>query len=107
MEIFVKDISEMTEFVKEGETFKLYEYVEEYKKYIYQRFNKNGRMIGWEVIKPKRYVNPGGEIVYTYPSTSDFGHYGWFLPPIMKRKELLPWLDGSYKTMWNKKKTKK
>ena len=34
--------------------------------------------MGYEIVKPVKKKNPDGNIVYTYPSSEEFGRYGWF-----------------------------
>lgn len=41
--------------------------------------SKDGKHKGYEVIKGKKYKNPDGTIVFTYPSDEDFGTHGWYI----------------------------
>lgn len=80
MEIIRKDISEEKEFSFGSDTLKQkYCYDEEKHIYVYERYNHNGRLFGYELVKGKKYKNNDGSIVYTYPSSSDFGTYGYFI----------------------------
>lgn len=102
MDFFSTDISQKKEFSFQGDTLVFDEYVPEYGKYIYKRFNPRGVLVGWEIVKPVKHTNPDGSIVNTYPSTEQFGKYAWSLPPRTTRTEMIPYLDGTYKERWRK-----
>ena len=75
-----KDISEKKEFKYDGHSFKM---VEDYGNHIYL-FHRTGESpmgsfldLGYELVIGKPHKNPDGKIVYVYPSSSDWGKYGW------------------------------
>lgn len=99
IKIFAKDISELKEFVEQGTRLVQVEYNETTGRYLYERYYINSstlgnRLMGYEVVKPLKRKNPDGSTVYTYPSTSQFGKYGWFLPPNTKREILDKYMNG-------------
>lgn len=80
MKIFSKDISEKKEFTFEGDTLKQkYCYDEDKHIYVYERYNHSGRLFGYELVRGVRRKQPNGEIVYVYPSSEQFGKYGYFI----------------------------
>lgn len=73
-------IEEKKEFSFEGDHLIQKECVDKEKRiYVYERYNHSGRLYGYEVVKGVRRKNPDGEIVYTYPSSEQFGRYGYFI----------------------------
>lgn len=84
LEVFRKDISEIDTFTFQDTIVKKLDYNPTTDIYLFGRYNTTGRcknmLMGYEVIKPKKYKNPDGSIVRTYPSTSEFGTYGSYLP---------------------------
>lgn len=83
MEIFSKDISEKRTFKSEGH---LFEMVKDYGNnvYLYHRTGfetwsgKNNPIdFGYELIYAAPFKNPDGTIVHRYPSSSEWGKYGW------------------------------
>lgn len=77
---FRKDISDKKEFTFDGDTLKQVKcYDDEKHIYIYGRYNKDGRLFGYEVVKGIKYKNPDGSIIHTYPSSEQFGRYGYFI----------------------------
>lgn len=79
--IYATDISDRKEFTFQGDR------LEQYKSYgdgwwLYKRYNQYSdfHFMGWELVKSVRHKNPDGEMVYTYPSSEQFGTYGLFLP---------------------------
>lgn len=78
--IYTKDISEKLEFKFGEDTLKqLYCANEEQHIYVYERYNHAGRLFAYEVVRGKKRKNPDGSIVYSYPSSEDFGSYGLFI----------------------------
>ena len=78
--IFRKDISEKKEFSFDGDTLKQkYCYDEEKQIWVYERYNHSGRLIGYEVVKGIKHINPDGSLVFKYPSSEQFGKYGYFI----------------------------
>lgn len=94
--IFNTDIKEKEEFAFEDDILKRTEYNEKTGRYLYTRYNKSGRVVGYEVVQPIKKKNPDGNYVYVYPSTSQFGKYGWALAPNSDINEIEYFLDG-----WN------
>lgn len=88
LKIFVKDISELKEFSHDGTLLKFQEITEE-GWYIYQRYFNDGRLMGFEVVRPKKRKNPDGSIVRIYPSTTQFGSYGLYFPKWMSKSQIL------------------
>ena len=99
MEINYKDISEKKEFTYDGTILLQVEYCESSGRYLYKRSYPDGRILGWEVVKPIKRVNPSGETVFIYPATNSFGLYGWFLPPKAERTKIDYYLQGFNKQM--------
>ena len=94
-EVFSKDIKERKEFVFQDTVLKQLEYCEETGRYLYGRYWQKdctpdfvGKLMGYEIVKPVKHKNPDGNIVLVYPSTEQFGSYGWFLPANSKRTEI-------------------
>lgn len=97
--VFYKDIRGLKEFTEHGTRLVQSEYNEKTGRYLYERYYINSptlgnRLMGYEVVKPYNRKNPDGTIVKTYPSTSQFGGYGWFLPANTKREILDKYLNG-------------
>ena len=93
--IFYTDIKDKKEFTFEDTTLVQKEYCEETGRYLYHRLwktncapEKVGTLMGYEVVKPKKRKQPDGTYVHMYPSSDDFGTYGWFFPANTKREEL-------------------
>ena len=87
------------EFTKFGEKFQQVEYCEATGRYLYKRSKNQSRITGWEVIIPREYVNPDSSRVFVYPATSEFGTYGWYLPPKVERTKIDYYLQGKNKEM--------
>lgn len=88
MIVTYKDIKDKKEFNAEDSSFKMLEYCEESGRYLYGRYflkscrkEKIGTLMGYEVIIPVKHKNPDGTIVYSYPSSEQFGSKGWFFTP--------------------------
>ena len=81
MEIVKTDISEILEDTYAGDTIKMQKCLDEDKRiYVFERYSGvSGGLIGYEVVRGVKSKNPDGSIVYTYPSTSQFGKYGYFV----------------------------
>ena len=92
-EIVSTDISEKKEFTFEGDTLKQkYCYDEEKHIWVYERYNRNGRLIGYELVKGKKKKNPGGSEVYIYPSSEEFGTRGYFISAQWADKDIPKYL---------------
>jgi len=87
--VFRTDISEKKEFIIYGDTLRMKECVDKEKRiYIFERLmneNNKERLIAFEVVKGKKHKNPDGSIVYTYPSSEQFGYYGFTVFPNHKK----------------------
>lgn len=78
--IYAKDISEKKEFSFQGERLKQIRCAnEEQHIYVYERYNRSGRLYAYEVVRGKKTKNPDGNIVYTYPTSEMFGSFGLFI----------------------------
>ena len=74
------DISEQQEIKFEGDTLKLEKCLDKEKHtYLFARYNHNGRLYGYELVKGVKTKNPDGNYIYRYPSSSQFGTYGFFI----------------------------
>lgn len=95
LDIFRKGISERKEFFFDRDRFVFEEKMnlEGYDVYWYKRYNSIGQM-GSEMVIPVKKKQPDGSYVYVYPSTEEFGRYGWFFPPRMTREELIGKMTG-------------
>ena len=84
MNIYRTPIEERKEFKFEDDILKmLKEYPDHW--YIYERYHRitesdNYHLVGYELIKAKKAKQPDGKIIYIYPSSEDFGRYGWYFP---------------------------
>lgn len=74
MEIERKDISELKEFKKYGDTFRQIRNNPETGWWLYERATH------YEVVKGEKYKNASGEVVYVYPSESKWGQNGYTIP---------------------------
>lgn len=80
MKVFRTDIRDKKEFSLEGDTLKQkYCYDEEKQIWVYERYNHNGRLYGYELVKGIKHKNPDGSLIYLYPSSEKFGDYGYFI----------------------------
>ncbi len=80
MRVFSTDIKDKKRFTFEGDTLVQKECVDAEKHiYIYERYNSSGRLFGYEVVKGVKTKNPDGNYVYKYPSSEQFGQYGYFI----------------------------
>lgn len=66
----MKDISELDEFRKYGETFKLIKKVDSTKTFLFERDKC------YEIVRAKKFTNPDGSVVWVYPSSEQWGAYG-------------------------------
>lgn len=57
--------------------------------YLYKMTNPKGRHCGWELVKGKKHTQPDGEVIYIYPSISDWGLNGWSYPASMTEEQIL------------------
>lgn len=94
-----RDISELKEFNEHGTRLVQSGYNEQTGRYLYKRYyidspTLGNRLMGYEIIKPCKRKNPDGTVVYTYPSNSQFGSYGWYLPPKTTKEILDKYMRG-------------
>lgn len=83
-----RDISELKEFTKYGDTFKQIRNNPETGWWLYERETH------YEVVKGKRYINPTGEVVYLYPSDCDWGNLGYTIPKCWWAEKVIEFLMG-------------
>ena len=74
--IIPTDITTLTNFKKFGEVFTKIWGDDEQHVYVFKRI---GSSVSYEVIKAKKVKDPDGNIVFTYPSSEDFGTYGYYI----------------------------
>lgn len=87
--IKVTDIKDKIEFVSDGDILRRLESNEAANLYLYGRYWKdNGHLKGYELVRGVKRKQPDGSIVFTYPSSEQFGRYGWFFPPRTDRDSL-------------------
>lgn len=96
-EIFYTDIKDKKEFGFDGTRLVQVDYNPHTGRYLYKRFygkdyGVEGKLMGYEVVKPKKVKNPDGTEVQVYPGTNDFGHYGWYLPRTSTQNEIDYWM---------------
>lgn len=72
------DIKDKTHFRRIGYDYYRV-YLDDERHIAVYEMEREGMHHGYEVIKGKKYKNPDGSIVYTYPSDEDFGTYGWYI----------------------------
>ena len=84
-----KDIKDLKTFEKFGDTFEQVRSNPETGWYLYDRGNH------YEVVRGKRYVNPDGSIVYTYPGSEDWGRYGYTVYKNRFAEKLINFLMGA------------
>lgn len=93
MEIFRTDIREKKEFRFEGDTLKQKKcYDEEKQIWLYERVNHSGRLFGYELVKGVKHKNPDGSLIYLYPSSEQFGDYGYFISSQWADKDIPKYL---------------
>lgn len=85
---FRKDISELKEFRKYGDTFKQIKNNPETGWWLYERETH------YEVVKGKKYVNPDNSVVYVYPSENDWGVYGYTIPKCWWAEKTINFIMG-------------
>ena len=78
MKIYHQELKENNNFEKFGEQFTKIFGNDEKHIYIYKR-NKNNKIFSYEVIKGVKHKNPDGNYVYAYPSSEQFGTYGFYI----------------------------
>lgn len=74
---FCKDIDDLSEFVREGIRFTMIGKNQDTGLYLAKGTFPGEGGETWEVVKPKKYINPDGNVVMIYPSTNDWGVNGW------------------------------
>lgn len=101
-EIYATPINERKEFTFDGDTLRQREHNETTGLWLYERYNNKGRLVGYELVKGKNRKQPNGEVVQIYPSSEDFGRYGWAFPPRTNRQSLVEALAIADKDERNK-----
>lgn len=98
---FLTDIKNKIEFNFDTDKLIQLEYCEESGRYLYGRYFRKdcnpesvGKLMGYEIVQPVKRKQPDGTTVYTYPSTEQFGTYGWFLPKNTPRSKINEYLKG-------------
>lgn len=66
-------------FEKNGYIFNTVKDYGNYKLYTLTR-KKDGKVLGYEMVKPEKYTNPDGSVILVYPSTAHWGGNGWSFP---------------------------
>lgn len=89
MQVYATPIEEKKEFTFCGDILKQREHNETTGLWLYERWSPRGFLVGYEVVKGKKHKNPDGTIIFTYPSSEDFGSYGLFYPPRTNRDSLV------------------
>ena len=74
-----KDINEKKEFDRIGYHYTQVLADNEKKVYLYKMEKPGSAYLQFELVKGKKYTNPDGNIIYTYPGDEDFGTYGWYI----------------------------
>lgn len=74
MNIIYKDINEVKTFEKYGDVFTQIKHNPETGWYLYDRGTS------YEVVKGKKVKNQDGSTVFIYPSSNDWGNYGYTVP---------------------------
>lgn len=82
------DIRDKTQFNFEDDTLKFLVYHgpdDGTGTYLYGRYHRTdcrkesvGKLYGFEVVRPVKRKQPDGSLVLCYPSSEQFGLYGWF-----------------------------
>lgn len=74
---FKKSIDDLSEFVREGIRFTMIGKNQDTGLYLAKGTFPGEGGETWEVVKPKKYINPDGNVVMIYPSTNDWGVNAW------------------------------
>jgi len=92
---YCTDIKDRKQFTFEDSTLVQKEYCEATGRYLYWRLFKTdcapekvGKLMGYEIVQPRKFKQPDGTYAYRYPSSEEFGLYGWFFPANTKREVL-------------------
>lgn len=109
-----KDILEIEDFTKKGDTFIKIRENRDLKRVAWKRTSPQGR-ISYEVWIGIKYTNPDGSIVYGAPSTEHWGKYGFTVDNNRMAEDLIDFLLTSedvsitarreFKTNWVKNNT--
>lgn len=94
MEIIRKDIKDLKEFNKYGDTFKQIRNNPETGWWLYERTNNEFGHQHYEVVKGIKHTNPDGKIVYVYPSDRDWGTYGYTICKCSWADKVIDFLMG-------------
>lgn len=78
IEIYLKDIKEIDYFKKfDDDFFKVYSDDENHI-YVFKRIREK-QVKSYEVVKGVKHKNPDGSIIYRYPTSEEFGTYGYYI----------------------------
>lgn len=94
--IFRKDISEKKEFDRIGYHYTQVLADNEKHVYLYKMSKPGNKHLQFELVKGKKYKNPDGNIIHTYPCDEDFGSFGWYIcgrPEYVLSSIRKRWLD--------------
>lgn len=99
MKLQAVDIKNKKQFKRAGYNYQL---VEDFGNnwYLYEMIRYMDSPIkAYELVKAKRFKQPDGEVIYIYPSSEDWGTYGWTITGTEGRcrkriKELLELKNG-------------
>lgn len=93
MKIFSTPIEEKKEFTFDGDTLKQCEHNTTTGLWLYERYYKDGRLKGYEVVMGVKTKQPDGTIVEVYPSSEQFGTKGLYYPSRTNRESLVKSLE--------------
>lgn len=94
MEVFARDISELKEFKKYGDTFKQIRNNPDTGWWLYERTNDEYKTRHFEVVKGIKRTNPDGNVVFSYPGESQWGVYGYTIPDCWWAQETIDFIMG-------------
>lgn len=80
-DISYKDLKDIDSFEKFGELFKKICADDDNHIYVFRREKQrpDKMVVSYEVVRGVKYKNPNGSIVYHYPSSEQFGTYGFYI----------------------------
>ena len=113
MKIYYTDIKDKKEFNFDNTTLKQLKYDPATGRYLYGRYYRTdcreemvGKLMGYEIVQPVKRKQPDGTEVFIYPSTEQFGRYGWFFPINTPKETLEMFMRGEEKK-WEQSRTRK
>ena len=89
MEVFATDIKDKKEFGFEGDRLVQKACLDQENQiWLYERYNREGRLFAYELVKGVRKINPDGNVVFKYPSSEQFGKgFGFFIAKRLATEE--------------------